>query len=126
MAIPQNIGIKKVVALVNALAKLHNFCIGESNVPERVPRIFDRDMFHMMNADAGYVGLSNDDQQQTTVVPTDLLHSGEHFDDVPDSILRLHRRQNAGIVLPRERLFQMIVDGHWQQPTRLVGGRRSR
>lgn len=126
MAIPQNIGIKKVVALVNALAKLHNFCIGESNVPERVPRIFDRDMFHMMNADAGYVGLSNDDQQQTTVVPTDLLHSGEHFDDVPDNILRLHRRQNAGIVLPRERLFQMIVDGHWQRPTRLVGVRRSR
>ena len=126
MAIPQNIGIKKVVALVNALAKLHNFCIGESNVPERVPRIFDRDMFHMMNADAGYVGLSNDDQQQTIVVPTDLLHSGEHFDDVPDNILRLHRWQNAGIVLPRERLFQMIVDGHWQRPTRLVDGRRSR
>jgi hypothetical protein len=28
-AMPRNIGIKKVIALVNALAKLHNFCIDE-------------------------------------------------------------------------------------------------
>jgi hypothetical protein len=125
MAIPLSISVKKVVALVNALAKLHNFCIGESNVPERVPRIFDRDMFHMMNADAGYVGMGCDDQQQTTAVPTDLLHSGEHFDDVPDSLLRLHQWWHAGIELPRARLFQMIVDGHWQRPTRL-GKRRSK
>ena len=125
MAIPQHVGVRKVVALVNALAKLHNFCIGESNVPERVPRMIDRDMFHMMSADTGYVGMGSDDQQQTTAVPTDLLHSGEHFDDVPDNLLRLHRRRNAGIELPRARLFQMIVDGHWQRPTRL-GSRRSR
>ncbi len=37
MAIPRNIGVSKVVALVVALAKLHNFCIGESNVHERLP-----------------------------------------------------------------------------------------
>jgi hypothetical protein len=129
MAIPRNVSVKKVVALVNALAKLHNFCIGESNVPERVPQVFERDMFHMMNADAGYVGMGSgsDDQQQTTTgaVPTDLLNAGEHFDDVPDSLLRLHWRQHAGIELPWARLFQMIVDGHWQRPTRL-GSRRSR
>jgi len=87
--------------------------------------MIDRDMFHMMSADTGYVGMGSDDQQQTTAVPTDLLHSGEHFDDVPDNLLRLHRRRNAGIELPRARLFQMIVDGHWQRPTRL-GSRRSR
>ncbi len=66
MTIPQNVSVKKVVALVNALAKLHNFCIGESNVQERVPRVFERDIFHMMNADARYVGMgrgSDDDQQ---------------------------------------------------------------
>ena len=89
--------------------------------------MFERDIFHMMNADAGYVGMGrgSDDDQQQTAVPTDLLNAGEHFDDVPDSLLRLHRRQHAGIELPRTRLFQMIVDGHWQRPTR-VGIRRSR
>ncbi len=48
----QRWGILRMVALVNALAKLHNFRVGESNVPERVPRVFERDMFHMMNVDA--------------------------------------------------------------------------
>jgi hypothetical protein len=28
-AMPRNIGLKKVIALVNTLAKLHNFCIDE-------------------------------------------------------------------------------------------------
>ena len=125
MAIPRNISVMKVVSLVIALAKLHNFCIGESNIPERVPQLFDRDRFHIMNADGGYVGLGNDDQQQDTVVPTDLMHAGEHFNDLPDNLLRLHRRRHERIELPRARLFQMIVDGHWQRPTRL-GSRSSR
>jgi hypothetical protein len=29
--------VSKVVALVIALAKIHNFCIGKSNVTERLP-----------------------------------------------------------------------------------------
>ena len=37
MAMPRNIAVPKVVALVIALAKIHNFCIGESNVPEHLP-----------------------------------------------------------------------------------------
>jgi hypothetical protein len=37
MAMPRNFGVSKVVALVVALAKLHNFCIGESNIPEHLP-----------------------------------------------------------------------------------------
>ena len=118
MAMPRNIGVPKVVALVMALAKLHNFCIGKSNVPERLPRMYDRDRFHVMNADAGYVSLSNDDPQQNTPVPTALMHMGEHFDDVPDNVLRAHHRQSES-ELPRTVLFNMIADGHWQRPTRL-------
>jgi len=106
----------KTVALVIVLAKLHNFCIKESNIPERIPHVYDRDRFHIMNAHSGYVGLRVDDPQQNIVVPTDLMHFGEHFNDVPETLLRLHRRRNAGLELPRTRLFQMIVDGHWQRP----------
>ena len=40
------------------------------------------------------------------------------------SLLRLHRRRNVGIDLPRARLFQMIVDGHWQRPTRQGSNRQ--
>ncbi|KAL7425511.1 hypothetical protein ACHAXH_000094 [Discostella pseudostelligera] len=123
MAMPRNLTVTKVVALVIALAKLHNFCIGESDVVPPVPQVFDRDRYHMMNRRGGYVGLGNDNPQQNTVVPTDLIHLGEHFDDVPEAVLRSRRRQNAQNQLPRTQLFNMIVDGHWTRPTR-VGSRR--
>jgi hypothetical protein len=120
MAIPRNIGVSKVVALVVALAKLHNFCIGESNVHERLPpRMYHRDRYHIMNVNGGYVSLSNDDPQQNTLVPTELLHAGEHFDDVPCNVRRSRSRQSRGSELPRTVLFEMIADGHWQRPTRL-------
>lgn len=35
MAMPRNLSIKKIIAMVNALAKLHNFCIDEHDIPER-------------------------------------------------------------------------------------------
>ena len=113
MAMPWNLSVIKVVALVVAVAKLHNFCIGESNIPERVPQMLDRDRLHVMNAEGGYVGLGNDDPQQDTLVPTDVMHLGEHFDDVP----RNSRRSRPVSDLPRTRLYQMIVDGHWKRPT---------
>jgi hypothetical protein len=119
MAIPQNISVRRVVALVVALAKLHNFCIDESDIPVRVPQTYHRDRFHMMNSDSGYVTLRNDHPQQNTNVPAELLHAGEHFNDVPDTRLRGQRRRNLEVELPRTRLFHMIADGHWQRPTRL-------
>ena len=89
MAMPQNLSVEKVVALVVTLAKLHNFCIGESNIPEHVPQMLDRDRFHMMNENSGYVCLRNDNPQQNTVVPTDMMHTGEHFEDVPNNLLQI-------------------------------------
>jgi len=118
MAMPRNLSVAKVVALVVALAKLDNFCIGESDFPERVPSMLARDRLHMMNGSSGYVALRNDDPQQNTMVPTDLMHAGEHFNDVPKNLLRLHRRRNGEKELPRTYLFNMIVDGHWQRPGR--------
>ena len=72
-----------------------------------------------MNARAGYVGLRNDNPEQTSsaVVPTDLLHLGEHFSDIPESFIRHQRRRMAQIVLPQTALFEMIADGHWKRPT---------
>ena len=119
MAISQNIGVKKVVALVIALAKLHNFCIDESNIPERIPQTYHRDRYNIMNADDGYVGLSRSDPQQTSTVPLDLMNAGEHFNDIPANVLRARRRLATQMELPRTRLCQMIADGHWVRPTQL-------
>ena len=117
MAIPRNIGVTCIIALVNALAKLHNFCIGESNVLERLPRMYDKDRLHIMNADSGYIGLGNDNPQQNTLVPTTLMHAGEHFDDIARNDLRSRQWQSAGNELPQTQLSNFIADRHWQWPT---------
>ena len=102
------------------IGKGPNFCIGESNIPERVLLMLDRDRFYLMNDDNGYVGLHNDNPQQITVVLTDLMHSGEHFHDIPEHVLQTHSWQSAGVELPQNHLLNFIVDGHWQRPTRNI------
>ena len=114
---PRNIGITRVVSLVTALAKLHNYCIGESNVP----RVYDRDMMHIMNDESGYITLGRDNPLQDTPVPTALLHAGEHFDGMSRNDYRMRQQPSEGNELPRTILFQMIADGHW---VRLVGNFR--
>ena len=118
-AMPRNLSIAKIVALVNALAKLHNFCINETDNYQRVPQMLHRDCSHMMNQRTGYVGLSMGDQQHDTAVPEDLLHNGEHFHDVSDSFIREHRRRNQTQQLPRTHLHLMIAEGHWERPIRM-------
>ena len=75
---------------------------------------------NIMNTSSGYVGLGNDNPQQNTLVPTELMHLGDHFDDVPRNVLRVQHRQSGVSELPRTHLFNMIVDGHWQRPTRNI------
>ena len=77
---------------------------------------------NIMNTSSGYVGLGNDNPQQNTLVPMELMHLGEHFDDVPHNVLRVQHRQSGMSELPRTNLFNMIVDGHWQRPTRNMRG----
>ena len=45
MAIPKNIGVSKIVALVIAQAKMHNFCISELNVCKQLPVTYYKDGF---------------------------------------------------------------------------------
>lgn len=123
VAMPRNLSVQRIIALVIALAKLHNFCISESNIPERIPHMWVRDRCHIMNMSSGYVGLNNDNPQQTTRVPTELMHLGEHFNDIPRNDLRAQRREIMNNVLPRTVLFNMIVDGHWQRPGARLGNR---
>ena len=36
IVIPKGLGIAQIIALVNALAKLHNFCIGKDNSGSKI------------------------------------------------------------------------------------------
>ena len=126
MAMPQTLSVSKIVAMVNALAKLHNFCVDETD--GKIPPIHDRDHFNMIHNCHGYVGINNTNNLDEITTPSDLAHGGEHFEGLHRHIARTQRVQqeeSQPIALPRSVLFKMIVDGHWERPTRL-GSRRRR
>ena len=84
--------ISKIACLVNAVAKLHNFCIDEKD--SNVPPIHDRDHVYMTNKCHGYVGGNNINNQEEITTPPDLAHSGEHFDGIHSFCAR--RESNPG------------------------------
>eukprot|EP00804_Cyclotella_cryptica_P003177 CCRYP_013780-RA/>CCRYP_013780-RA protein AED:0.21 eAED:0.16 QI:0/0/0/1/1/1/2/0/414 len=109
MAMPRNLSIKKIIAMVNALAKLHNFCIDEHDIPERA---LAGDMNNIVNHDQGYVEMSSCGDESYDV-PMDLMDAGHHFNDVP----RFIRRQNSieDGLLPRMVIHDFIANGHWER-----------
>ncbi len=59
---PCNLSIQKIIAIINALAKLHNFCVNESNLPEDILESLDNATNYIMNHPQGYVdcfGITN-------------------------------------------------------------------
>ena len=117
-AFPRNISVKKIVGTVVALAKLHNFCIEQSDISDDVPQYLNTDENYIMNDANGYVELSDNDEHDINV-PIDLMHVGHHFDDVPRNVIANHRYRLAqcGELLPRESLHNFIASGHWARPT---------
>lgn len=108
---PLGITIKKTIALVNALAKLHNYCIDCDNDPT-VPQTLGQDTANMMTNADGYVELEEDSIGNEST-PRQLLDGGHHFEDFPwDS-----RRDRSGTMLPRTLLLQKVIDSHQVRPT---------
>jgi hypothetical protein len=85
MAIPQNISAKKTIAIVNCLAKLHNFCITEVDL---IDEVLSEDSNNIECDGVGFVEMVANqevlDVLDANVETPDALHGGgEHFDDVP-------------------------------------------
>ena len=114
---PKGLSIPRIVALVNALAKLHNFCIDEKD-GTKIPEQLSGDHLHMMNDCNGYVPMEPSADNQGFLVPAALMNGGHHFQDVPRNIRRQQIRQsNIANLLPRQRLLQQVIDLHMTQPT---------
>ena len=77
-AIPMNVSVQKTVALVCALAKLHNFCIDEDGTD--VPSATEHDEW--TGEMTGAIRLVESEEHTGAMVPEQLLHAGEHFDDI--------------------------------------------
>jgi hypothetical protein len=109
--------IKNMVSMVNALAKLHNFCIdcedGSNDIAESTPE----DLSYIMNSDVGYVSMENVEGSEVEL-PLQIMGGGHHFDNVPRNL-----RQDCcqgGIhtdnIMPRDKLLRIVTDSNTTWP----------
>ena len=106
-AIPFNTTIQKTVALVNALVKLHNFCINtqeSENIDESVADSLPDDLTNLMSGDGGFVELQFRSGNDSPIL-SQLLGGGEHFHDHLRSARRRNARRFADVILPREQML---------------------
>ncbi len=75
-----SVSVKKTVALVCALGKLHNFCI--DNESDNVPMPTPADEWEIEMDDGVPLVPAPGAQSTRDVVPDQLLDGGDHFDDL--------------------------------------------
>ena len=111
-AMPRGVSIRKSVALVLALAKLHNFCIDQKEV--QVESMTAQDERYI--EEQGAVPLEDDPRTNGQQIPRQLIGAGEHFDGIERNERRRRNRSFSGIELPREKLHAIVVDQGLQRP----------
>jgi hypothetical protein len=118
MAMPKGLGIAWIIALVNALAKLHNFCIGkdDSGCRSGLQQQLRVDTQHIMNNEDGFVPMEAS-RDHGLPLPRALMEPGHHFGDIPRNIRKQHERANAEGNLPRQWLLKQVIDSHLKRPT---------
>jgi len=89
--LPAAMGIHKITVMTVCLCKLHNFLI---NQKENIPPWTDRDAAHGMIR--GSIPMEGQQEHNNEAdVPQQLLHGGEHFEDVSRGALRRARYVTA-------------------------------
>ena len=115
MAMPKGLLIAWIIALVNALAKLHNFCIEEKS-----PSLLDQlnvDTHYITSSEDGYVPMEASEDHGGVLLPTALMNVGHHFSDISRNECRQHNRRNQEGILPQQRLLKQLIDSHLKCPT---------
>jgi hypothetical protein len=108
-ALPQAMGLKKIVGLTLCLVRLHNFCIEQRGSKILTPLASDA-MEVLAHGGGGFV---------EGHCPEELLGGGDHNDDTTAVFRRNFGRNlilDDGIVLPRDKLLKLIEDGGFKRP----------
>ena len=113
-AIPMGISVKRAVSLVMALAKLHNFCIDETDA-DSIPSILAADELEIEIQG----GVPLETSPNGMLVPRQLLDSADHFNDLDRAARRRRERyyHNLNQQLPRDRLHDVIADANLSRPS---------
>ncbi len=114
MALSSRFSITKIIALVMALAKLHNYCISlsDSNVTiEEMLVYLHSDLDQISTNKDGFVRV---DHNSNNYCCPDLIGGGEHFLDMPNRNLRRLKQDLS--ILPCSILHQHVIGSHKTRP----------
>jgi hypothetical protein len=123
-AIPVGVTVAKTVALVLALAKLHNYCIEEDcHVTPDLSYTANDEWNIELNGGVPLVAAATDDGH---VIPQQLINGGNHFDDLGGANGRYNRQrrynyasETTRVPLPRDQLHSYIASIGVTRPTPL-------
>jgi hypothetical protein len=114
--IPKNISIKKTILLLNALARLHNFCINELPIDDQeIPEELNVDTVNMMKDVEGYVSMDIVEGSEVRI-PTALMDGGDHLNDISRNQRTTHERRNPDRQTPCYKLLQQVISKHMKRP----------
>ena len=102
--------------MVNALAKLHNFCIDIQEENEVLVESSAEDLHNVMDSPEGFVTMNEVDGVDTPL-PLQLLNGDDHFNDVPQTIRRRADREQSSSTLPRTELLIQVVNSNMDRPS---------
>ena len=115
-------GMKKIVLLVECLCRLHNYLIDVRREPQATHLPYTAEDRLQLQLDGAFEMDNNALDElggRRALIPGQLLHGGEHFDDDPD---RVQRRAIQGnyfqINLPRQIIFDDIQEQDLRRPNR--------
>ena len=121
-ALSAKITMKKVNCLCMALCRLHNFCINARLKPQDLTQTTPTspssatENLDTLAADEAVIAMNSGISLDSSGRPTELLHGGEHFDDVPDHNMRAWRRV-MDVPLPRETMCDQVGRAGLKRPT---------
>jgi len=116
MAMPVGITIDKTIALVNALARIHNFCISNEDEGKSIDfEILPIDENHIVNNPNGYITLvAPPNGNERDVIPSELLGHGHHFKGQRSEIWKQKTVGNRP--LPRKIMHNLVLKSNHKCP----------
>ena len=112
-ALSSKLTLQKIGSLIICLCRLHNFCINErlkarSTFDEDILPATEADEFQIASTGGVPLERSSRDPDLNELSPEQLLHGGEHFDDVPRTVRRRLERCDGGEKLPRDVMVEIV------------------
>ena len=108
-AIPKEVTVRRAIALVNALAKLHNFCI---DAKEAVPTVATTDLSNIMINPTGHIPVDDESDDRP---PRELVGGGHHFEDIPRNLRE--STNNTSNMFPRQKMQEQVLQMHLKRPS---------